>query len=149
MVRLGMFVAVKFRMVCCPVCYQWMWRLRHTNMQLHVLFIWVWSLVSNIKRGRTLLSTNDWTQEGVCNRRTENVANDELHNVFHLSCIGSLKNSFKAHIAFILRHTIMKFVVKCSAIQNFLFPALYASMVACGSKFVFQIHLHLLSSTVL
>jgi len=89
------------------------------------------------------------TQEGVCNRRTENVANDELHSVCHLSCTGSLKNSFKAYISLILRHTIMKFVVKCSPIQNFLFLALYAGMLACGRKIVFQMHLHLLSSAVL
>lgn len=48
--------------------------------------------------------------------RTENVVNDELHDVCHLSCIGSLKNNFKAYISFILGHTIMKFVVKCSVV---------------------------------
>jgi len=77
------------------------------------------------------------------------VTDDELHIVCHLSCIGSLKNGFKAYASFILRRTIMKFVVKCSAIQNFLFFALYGSMLACGSKIVVQIHLNLLSSTVL
>jgi hypothetical protein len=118
-------------------------------MQFYVLFIWVYSLVDNIKGGHRLPSTNDWTQEGVCNRRTENMANDELHNVCHLSCTGSLKNSFKAYIFFYFETTILKFVVKCSAIQNFLFLASYASMLACHSKIVFQIHLHLLSSTVL
>ena len=81
--------------------------------------LWVWSLVGNIKRGHRVPSTNDWMQEGVRNR-TKNVVNDELHNVCHLSRVGSLKNSFKAYMSFILRRTIMKFVVKCSAIQKFL-----------------------------
>ena len=107
----------------------------------------VWSVMSSEDAGCQVQMTRP--KREFCNRRTENMANNELHNVCHLSCTWSPKNSFKAYIFLILRRTIIKFVVKCSTIQNFLFLVLYASMLACGNKIVFQIHLHLLSSTAL
>ena len=79
----------------------------------------VWSVISSEDIGCQVQLTGP-KREFVTGGQTENVANDELHNVCHLSCVGSLKNSFKACISFLLRRTIMKFVVKCSAIQNFL-----------------------------
>ena len=78
----------------------------------------VWSVISSEDVGCQVQMTGperEFVTEG------QNVTNDELHIVCHLSCIGSLKNSFKAYASFILRRTIMKFVVKCSEIQNFLF----------------------------